>query len=82
MAHITQVDVSGTIHSLAIPYAVCETAAGTVAKTAALTNFTLAEGAQVKIRFKYANTAANPTLNVNSTGAKSIKAYGTTTTTD
>lgn len=32
----------------------------------------------VAVKFTYANTAASPTLNVNSTGAKSIAAYGTT----
>ena len=59
-------------------YAVCSTAATTAAKTADITNFVLAEGRTVKIKFANANTAANPTLNVNGTGAKPIMQYGTT----
>lgn len=53
-------------------YAVCDTAAGTAAKTANLANYTLTEGALVTVKFTYANTAANATLNLNNTGAKSI----------
>lgn len=54
------------------PYANCSEGAGTAAKTAALTNFKLVNGAHVFIRFANANTASAPTLNVNSTGAKSM----------
>ena len=56
-------------------YGTCSTAAGTAAKTAALSGFSLSTGAVVGIRFTYANTASNPTLNVNSTGAKPIYNY-------
>lgn len=59
-------------------YATCATAAATVAKVATCSGFTLTTGAVVAVKFTYANTAASPTLNVNSTGAKSIAAYGTT----
>lgn len=62
-------------------YGECTTAAGTVAKTVTLSDsmvFTLATGASVFVNFTNPNTAENPTLNVNSTGAKSIKVYGTT----
>jgi hypothetical protein len=55
-----------------IHYGTCSTAAGTAAKTVSLTGFTLATGAKVSIKFTVTNTAANPTLNVNSTGAKAI----------
>lgn len=61
-------------------YCTCSTAADTVEKAATVSNsgtFTLTTGAVVFVNFSYANTAANPTLNVNSTGAKSIYAYGT-----
>ena len=58
------------------PYGTCSTAAGTAAKTVAITNFTLCTGATVLVKFTYANTAASPTLNVNSTGAKSITGTG------
>ena len=53
-------------------YGVCSTAAGTAAKAVNITGFTLATGASVTVRFSNANTAANPTLNVTSTGAKAI----------
>ena len=53
-------------------YGSCSTAAATVAKTVACTGFTLATGAEINVKFTVTNTAANPTLNVNSTGAKAI----------
>lgn len=53
-------------------YAVCYTAASTAAKTVSLSNFKLVTGARVIVRFWYENSAVNPTLNVNSTGAKPI----------
>lgn len=56
-----------------VQYSTCSTAAATAAKTAALTGFVLATGAAVMIRFTVTNTAANPTLNVNNTGAKAIR---------
>lgn len=69
-------DGSANIHH----YGTCETAAATAAKVATIDSetFTLAAGAMVFIKMTYANGVANPTLNVNSTGAKSIKRYGTT----
>jgi len=48
------------------------TAAATAAKTVTLSSFTLATGASVLVTFTNGNTAAVPTLNVNSTGAKTI----------
>ena len=56
-----------------IHYGVCSTAAATAAKTVACPNFKLGTGARILVRFGIANTAANPTLNVNGTGAKAIK---------
>lgn len=53
-------------------YGTCSTAAGTAAKVVACSNFTLFAGAEITIKFSTANTAAAPTLNVNSTGAKNI----------
>lgn len=53
-------------------YGTCSTAAGTVAKVVAATGFSLVTGAKVAVKFTVTNTAANPTLNVNSTGAKAI----------
>lgn len=53
-------------------YASCTTAAGTAAKTVACTGYKLVTGAEITVKFSNTNTAANPTLNVNSTGAKPI----------
>ena len=57
-------------------YGTCSTAAATAAKTVALTGFTLVTGAIVSVKFTVTNTAASPTLNVNSTGAKAIMYRG------
>ena len=54
-------------------YGTCSTAAATAAKTVALTGFTLVTGAIITVRFSATNSAANPTLNVNGTGAKAIR---------
>jgi hypothetical protein len=51
----------------------CTTAAGTAAKTASLTGFQLKTGSTIHVTFSNANSVANPTLNINSTGAKTIK---------
>lgn len=55
------------------------TAAGTAAKVATLKSGTLSlkAGASVTVIFSNANTAASPTLNVSSTGAKAIRTNGT-----
>lgn len=58
-----------------IAYATCSTAAGTAAKVATVvgnTNWTLSAGSTISILFSNTNTAQNPTLNVNGTGAKNI----------
>ena len=54
-------------------YAECSTAAATAAKVVTLSGFNLVTGARVTVKFTVTNTAASPTLNVNSTGAKAIK---------
>lgn len=55
-----------------IHYGSCSTAAATAEKTVACTGFTLGTGAKITVKFTVTNTAANPTLNVNGTGAKAI----------
>lgn len=71
--------VSKTEVKLAGQYATSSTGAGTTAKVAtitpAVTGWTLYTGATVTVKFSTANTATTPTLNVNSTGAKTIKGY-------
>lgn len=63
-----------------VNYGTCSTAAATAAKTVACNGFALIDGAEITVKFKTTNTAANPTLNVNSTGAKSIYYRGTAIT--
>lgn len=58
-----------------IAYATCSTAAGTAAKVVTISgnsNWSLKVGAIVVVKFTVTNTASNVTLDVNSTGAKSI----------
>ena len=62
--------VNGT--SNVINYGICSTAAATAAKVVSCSNFGLITGAEITVKFTTTNTAANPTLNINSTGAKAI----------
>lgn len=57
-------------------YAICPTAAGTAAKTASLDHFALMPGVVLQVAFATVNTAANPTLNINATGAKPLTYCG------
>ena len=60
-----------------VPSAQCETAAGTAAKTATMTNFSLKANSYLHVNIRYANTAQSAiTFNVNSTGAKPIYING------
>ena len=76
-----EVTWSGIIHAGNVfNYGECSTEASTAAKfvTIANTNFNLNKGACVAVKFTNTNTASNPTLNVNNTGAVNIMRYGTT----
>ena len=53
-------------------YGVCGTLANNLTKTVAMPNFVLQPGAMVAVLFRFGNSAAEPTLNVNATGAKPI----------
>ena len=53
-------------------YGTCSTTSSTAAKVVTCSGFTLSTGAIIGIYFSTGNTAATPTLNVNSTGAKSV----------
>lgn len=59
-----------------VAYCSCATAAATVAKVGTVTKYKLAAGALVIVDFVNGNTATNPTLNINNTGAKAIKSAG------
>ena len=60
-------------------YATSSTSANTTAKVATIvpeiSNWSLYTGASISVKFINENTAIAPTLNINSTGAKSIKNY-------
>lgn len=55
----------------------CDTAAGTAAKVGRCRSYIFYNGTIVSIRITATNTAENPTLNVNSQGAKDIYVNGT-----
>lgn len=60
-------------------YGTCDTSGSDAAKIATVSQgFILRTGAVVFIKFANANAVADPTLNVNSSGAIAIKRYGTT----
>lgn len=80
MATIKQVTVGSTTYDIVarIFYGTCSTAASTTAKVVACTDFTsnnLVAGAMILVKNTTANTGAvsSLTMNVNSTGSKSIK---------
>ena len=60
--------------SISNGYATCSTAAGTRAKvaTSVRSDFPKATGTNATVKFTYGNTASNPTLNINNTGASPI----------
>ena len=76
MANINTINLNGSTFETR-PYGTCSTGASTAAKTVSLTGFEYFNGASIVVKFNNANTAANPTLNVNSKGAKSIRWNGT-----
>ena len=75
-------DIGHGIEIAEHPYGVCSTAAATAAKEVTIDysgTLTLFTGLTIRVKFTNDNTAANPTLNVNSTGAIPIMRFGTTT---
>ena len=62
--------------SLGQGYGTCTTAAGTAAKTVTLSSYALTVGGVVAVKFSKGVTVENPTLNVNSKGAKPIFWHG------
>ena len=80
MGYVGKVTAGGSTHSVGSTlYGTCDTAASTAAKVVTCSDFTtLITGVTIHVKFTYSNSASSPTLNVNSTGAKSIYRYGTT----
>lgn len=76
MASIRDIKIGSTTYDIkSTHYATCSTASGTAAKAATIQNgnFTLETGARVAVKFTAANNVTSATLNVNSTGAKTIR---------
>ena len=63
-------------------YGTCTIAAGTAAKTSTIAQAVICKGTVVNLQMTNANTVANPTLNISSTGAKYIYANGAKLTAD
>ena len=61
-------------------YGTCSTAAATAAKVVTCSGFSLVKGGFIAVKFTNTDTSTTPTLNVNSTGAKSIYYNGATIT--
>lgn len=80
MGYVGKVIVGGATHLVGSTlYGTCATGASTTAKAVSCSDFTtLISGVTIHVKFTYSNTASSPTLNVNSTGAKTILKYGTT----
>lgn len=78
MSYIGNVKVGSTTHLVGSTlYGTCNSAAVTVAKTVTCANFDqLLTGVTIHVKFSSSNTADNPTLNVNGTGAKPIMRHG------
>ena len=74
-ASAVQSNLDAEINQRKATYAICETPGGTAAKDASCSNFALYTGVSIAVKFTNANTATTPTLNINSTGAKTIKSY-------
>lgn len=75
MANISAINFGGSIADTR-PFGTCSTAAATAAKKVEISDFVLYTGASIIVYFTYANDVANPTLNVNGTGARYISFGG------
>ena len=78
MGYIKDIKIGNGTANLIEPilYGTTNTAAGTQAKVVSISNFELVTGVTVAVKFTVTNTHATPQLNINSTGAKSIKYRG------
>ena len=82
-ASSSNLHVDGTING-PIPYGQCPTAATTAEKTVSIpgtfanSNNAIPTGARIIVKFNETNSASNPTLNVNGSGAKPIYYRGST----
>ena len=65
-----------TLPESMVHYGTCSEASNVAAKTVSASGYSLDTGSRILVKFTNTNTASNPTLNVNSTGAKSIYVNG------
>lgn len=73
-SHAVRADEAGTADSLAYQmFGECSSGASSAAKTATIGGYSETTGITVFIAFANANTASNPTLNINNTSAYPIK---------
>lgn len=76
---IEQINASSNLYNIAsTAYGYCSTAAGTAEKAVTIAGFKYIDGVTIHVKFRYANSVANPSLNVNSEGAKPIVLAGAT----
>ena len=78
MSYGSKIRINSVDYSIASSlYGTCSTSSGTAAKVVTCADFdTLITGVLILVKFDYTNTAASPTLNVNSTGAIAIYTDG------
>lgn len=72
--YVSQIQINdGNVQNIgSCAYAVCDTEESVSTKVVTFPNFVLKDGATIHVKFTYRNTAFDPKLNVNGTGAKSI----------
>lgn len=81
MGYISQVAIDGgePVPVASSLYGICPTLANNAAKVVLCPNFDhLVNGVTIHVKFSKKNTAANPTMNVNATGAYPMYRYGAT----
>lgn len=81
MAYVTKaIGPNGTEYPIGSSlYGTCTSSADATAKVALVAGFdTLITGVEVRVKMTNSNTATNPTININNTGAKAIKIFGST----
>lgn len=80
MSYIGKVTAGGGTHLVGSTlYGTCSSLEATSEKAVTCANFdALIEGVTIHVKFENSNTAENPTMNVNNTGARNIYRYGTT----
>ena len=73
---INSLEFNDQLYIFSLSYGECETESTNSVKVVTVDDFLLEKGARVIVKFQYLNTAHNPTLNVNNTGAKPMVLYG------